>query len=311
MARFVFDFGNARGKWFSPKDGEWGDFMHAIAPLSDTDWATVVGRGKPPKGLIKVNGLAYAVGEAARRHIIRERPKGAARYNELYYLPAACFAFVDGFRESAPVTLYASHAPQDQRYAGDLIHSVKGTWTVECQFGTLTFDVKRVITLDEPICGYAHYTFTANGEERPDNPVADKTVLLIDIGGYTTDRVSIDPGGEIDLLSIESRRAGTIEAIQQFENELRHKNRRLFKDAGDLDIRRVEQAIISGVYQFGNQSIDCSKEAAAAINTLVSEIVLVINNSGGAANYDVILLDGGGAVLIYDALCAAFSNIDF
>ncbi len=311
-ARFIFDFGNARGKWFLPSRGsKFGDFLHAIAPLTDTEWASIVGRGKPPKGLIRVNGTAYAVGEAARRHVIKDRPQGAARYNELYYLPAACFAFVEGFEESAQIALYASHAPQDQQYSGDLIHAVKGTWTVECQYGMLTFYVRKVTTFDEPIGGYAHYAFAQSGDERTDNPVANKTSLVLDIGGYTADHVAIDPGGEIDLLSIGSRRVGTISAIEQFEGELRRNNKNLFKNAGDLDIRRVESAIITGHYQFGKVVIDCTAESQAAINALVNDVIQVINAVGGAANYDVVLLTGGGSALIYDALCAQFPHIDF
>lgn len=311
MARFIFDFGNARGKWFNPGANTWGDFQHAVSPLSDTEWNSIVGRGRPPKGLIKVNGSAYAIGEAARRHIISERPKGAARYNELYYAPAACFAMAEGFQESKEVALYASHAPQDQKYAPELVRSVKRTWTVECQYGVLTFQVRKVTTFDEPIGGYAHYAFLKTGDERPDNPVAQKTALLIDVGGYTADRVAVDPGGEIDLLSIQSTRAGTIAAIQQFEGELRANNRKLFQNAGDLDIRRVEQAMITGKYQFGKIEVDCQREASGAINALVNDVIQVINAAGGAANYDVILLTGGGSALIYDVLVSAFPMIDF
>lgn len=311
MPRFIFDFGNARGKWFLPCKNEWGDFMHAIAPLSENEWSGIVGRGRPPKGLIKVNNLPYAIGDAARRHVITERPKGASRYNELYYLPAACYALSEAFQESANVSLYASHAPQDQKYVQDLVRSVKGKWTVESQHGILTFHVKKVVCFDEPIGGYAHYAFTKEGDERPDNPIADKTVLLVDVGGFTADRVAVDPGGEIDLLSIQSTRAGTIAAIHQFEEDLRSHNRHLFKNAGDLDIRRVEQAMITGVYHFGKIEIECENEAGAAINTLVNDVIQVINAAGGAANYDIILLTGGGSALIYESLTAAFPSIDF
>lgn len=311
MARLIFDFGNARGKWFNPRQNCYDDFLHAIAVLTETEWNAVTGRGKPPKGIIKVNGVPYAVGEAAKRHIIREKPKGAARYNELYYAPAACFAMVEAFKESTQVALYASHAPQDQKYAPDLVNSIKGRWNVECQHGTLTFDVTKVSTFDEPLGGFAHFTFNSKGEERLDNPVASKTCLIVDVGGYTADRASIDPGGQIDLLSIVSTRAGTIQAIEHFERELRQNNKTLFKTSGDLDIRRVENAIITGQYQFGKVTIECQREARAAIQTLVNDIIQVIDAAGGAANYDVVLLTGGGSALIYDALVESFPTIDF
>lgn len=311
MARLIFDFGNARGKWFNPRQNCYDDFLHAIAPITDTEWNNIIGRGKPAKGLIKVNGVPYAVGEAARRHIIKDKPKGAARYNAEYYGPALCFAMSEAFKESSIIALYASHAPQDQKYAPDLVNAAKGKWIVECQYGTLTFDVQRVTTFDEPLGGFAHFTFTNRGEERLDNPVANKTALIVDVGGYTADRASIDPGGEIDLLSIASTRAGTIAVIEQFERELRHNHRDLFKDSGDLDIRRVESAIREGVYQFGKIKIDCEQEARQAIQVLVNDIRQVINAAGGAANYDVILLTGGGSALIYDALVESFPEIDF
>lgn len=309
--RFIFDFGNARGKWYVPNDNKWGDFLHAVVQLSKNDWESIVGRGTPPKGIICVNGIPYAIGEAARRHVIKDRPHGAARYKRSYYLPALCFALSEAFKENRSITLYASHAPQDQGYAGDLIAAAQGIVSMQCQHGELSFDIKRVVPFDEPMGGYAHYAFMPNGIERPDNPIANKTVLMIDVGGYTADRMSVDPGGEVDILSIASTRAGTIEAIENFEQDLRRNNKDYFKDSGDLDIRRVEAAIISGKYQFGKISIDCKKEAAAAINTLVNDVVQVINSAGGAANFDVILLTGGGSALIYNALCKAFPNIDF
>lgn len=309
--RLIFDFGNAQGKWFAPGSGQYGNFLHAVVPLTAQQWESVVGRGMPPQGLLRVNGTGYAIGNAAKRHIIKERPHGAARYNASYYLPAACFAFIEGFHKDKEISLYASHAPQDQRYAPELIRAVKGTWEVECQYGTLKFAVKKVTTFDEPIGGYAHFALTKTGDEKPNNPVGDKTVLLVDVGGYTADRVAVDPGGQIDLMSIASTRVGTITAIEHFESELRQRYKAMFQDTGDLDIKRVEEAIINGLYRFGNKTLECRRESKSAINSLVNDVIQIINQAGGAANYDMILLTGGGSALIYDSLTAAFPNIDF
>lgn len=309
--RLIFDFGNAQGKWFAPGTGEYNNFLHAVVRLTDQQWQSVVGRGMPPKGLLRVNGVGYAVGEAAKRQIIKERPRGAARYNVTYYLPAACYAFIEAFRHDKEISLYASHAPQDQRYAPELVKAVKGTWEVECEYGTLKFAVKKVTTFDEPIGGYAHFALTRTGDERPDNPVARQTVLVIDAGGHTVDRVAVDPGGQIDLMSISSTRTGTLVAIEQFESELRQRYKAMFQDIHDLDIARVESAIISGCYQYGRKSLECRREAQSAINSLVNDVIQIINEAGGAANYDLILLTGGGSALIYDSLVAAFPQIDF
>lgn len=311
MARFIFDFGNARGKWFRPGVPDQGDFPHAIANISETDWNRSVGAGKPPQGLIRVNGIPYAVGDAARRHTLKERPKGAARYIDTYYGVGLCFALAEAFADSENISLYASHAPQDQIYTSNLIGSSKRDWCVESYRGSQTFKVEKVTPFDEPLGGYTHLAFTKRGDERPNNPVADKTALIIDVGGYTTDHAIIDPGGAIDMLSIGSTRTGTIAAIDQFEQDLRRNNTQHFKEAGDLDICRVEAAIIKGVYQFGRIELNCRHEALEAIRVLVNDVIQIINAAGGAANFDIIPLTGGGGALIYDQLIAAFPSIEF
>lgn len=308
----VFDFGNAWGKWYAPKTKVKGDFTHAIALLTENNWRTIVGRGKPPKGIFKVNGTPYAIGQAARRHTIQDRPKGAARYNEMYYGTALAYALCDAFEQDDPnVSLVASHPPIDQKYAQNIAIAAKRHWTVECDKGVLEFDVKRFLPFDEPLGGYSHYVFNEDGTERKKNPLQDKTTLVVDAGGYTVDVVPVDPDGQIDYLGADSTRTGTIDLTKGFESELRSNNPSMFQDAGDLDPRRLEQAIRSGIYHFGNIQIDCCAEASAAIMSLVNDVIQVINTAGGAANYDVILVTGGGSALIYDTLCAAMPRIDF
>lgn len=311
MTRFIFDFGNSRVKWFRPGVPKYGDFLHAIAPLTESDWNRVAGSGKPPRGIIRVNGVPFAVGDSARRHILKDRPKGAARYTPGYYGAALCSALSDAFSEGDKIDLYASHAPQDQMYAADLIAAAKQGWCVETDRGQFQFDVFNVTPFDEPLGGYAHAAFTKRGDERPDSPVADKTALVIDVGGYTTDYAIVDPGGEIDMLNINSKIVGTLVALNKFEHDLRRRYTDQFKGSGDLDIRRVESAIISGAYRFGRMDLDCRHEAQAAIHTLINDVIQVINSVGGAANFDVILMTGGGSALIYDPLIAAFPSIEF
>lgn len=312
MAEVIFDFGNALGKWFVPRTNEHGSFIHSIARLSENEWSTIVGRGKPPEGLVKVNGIPYAIGSAARRHTTQERPKGAARYRDTYYGVAMAYMLSESIKQNdSRVSLFASHAPIDINYARNLIMASQGIWEVEGQHGLLAFKVHDVMTFDEPLGGFAHYTLTERGEERRSNLLYDKTTLVLDIGGYTVDVVAIDPGGEIDLMSAHSTRTGVISLTQNFESELRSNNSTLFQDTGDLDIRRIENAILTGKYKFGKIEIDCGHEASAAINGLVYDVQQVINAAGGVANYDVMLVTGGGSALIYEALVDSMPRIDF
>lgn len=303
MVDFVLDFGNARVKYFDPRANFYGDFRHAIVALSENQWQKVVGRGKAPEGFLRVNGAPFVVGDNARRYLIAERPRGAARYEPTYYGVGLASALSESYNRSVRnITLFASHAPGDVKYARNLVAAARGVWQVENRNGTFEYNIVNVQTLDEPLCGFAHYVFTEKGEERKRNPLATAQTLVIDVGGYTVDVAAVDPGGAIDQLSLRSTRTGIIDMTQGFEQELRDNNATLFKTTGDIDIRRIESALMTKQYQFGKRMVDCRIEADAAINALVNEVYQIIEAAGGEGNFDYMLLTGGGSALIYDAL---------
>lgn len=308
----VLDAGNARIKWHNPHASTFGDFRHALVALSENQWRKVTGRGIAPDGFIRVNGQPYALGDAARSLVIHERPTGASRYHDTYYGVALAYALYQAFGQSTRnVFLMGSHAPVDQKYARNLEAAAKHKWEVVADGATYHFDVKDVFTYDEPLGGYMHFTFTEDGNVRKHNPLANVTTLVIDVGGYTTDIIAIDPGGNINLLTAKSTRTGTIKLLEQFEEELRANNATLFQQTGDIDIRRLEDALITGQFRFGKTPIDCAEEARGAINSLVNDVADVITSAGGAANFDAMLLTGGGAALIYDTLVEALPRINF
>lgn len=312
MTDVVLDFGNAQVKWFNPRTNDYGHFRHAISELSDSQWKKICGRGKPPEGYVKINGTGFAIGDVARRHIIREKPKGASRYHATYYGVGLAYALSRAIdRSTRNVTLFASHAPRDILYAERLKAAARGKWEVECTEGILSYTVNTVHTFDEPLGGFSHFTFTEKGVEKKRNPLSDLTSLVVDAGGHTVDVAAIDPGGEIDQQSLQSTVTGVNDMMSSFESELRANNTLLFQDAGDLDIRRVEKALLTGEYRFGKKSIDCQFEANAALNSLTNDVVQIINQAGGVANFDYILLTGGGAALLYDALQNALPLAEF
>lgn len=222
-----------------------------------------------------------------------------------------CYAMTQAFAKSQrSVELYASYAPQDVSYARHIVAEAQREWRVECSAGTLTFKVNSVQTFDEPIGGFCHYVFTQEGKERKNNPFADKTVLVLDVGGHTSDVVAVDPGGALDLMSLKSTRTGVIDMTKRFESTLRDNNRHIFQDAGDLDISRVEQAIRTGVYKFGRMEIDCQTESREAMHELIYDLTQIVNAAGGVVNYDYLLMTGGGGALVFDALQEALPRIE-
>lgn len=309
---FVLDFGNARIKWFDPRTNVYGDCRHAIVELSENDWQRANGRKQIHEGFARINGVPFVFGDSARRYRIPDRPRGAARYRDTYYGVALAYALALGFERSIRgVTLFASHAPGDIQYARHLIEAARKQWSVETSAGAFEFNVKDVQTFDEPLGGYTHFVFTEKGAERKRNPLANVTTLVIDVGGYTVDVAAIDPGGEIDPLSLKSTRTGILHMTETFEAELRANNASLFQDAGNLDIRRIENAILSGIYPFGKNPINCKQEAVDAMNSLVNDVMDIIRTAGGEANYDIMLVTGGGAALIFDKLEQALPRAQF
>lgn len=309
---FALDFGNARIKWFNPRTNAYSDFRHAIVQLSENDWNRVTGRGTPPEGFIRVNGTPFVVGDSARRYLISERPRGASRYRDIYYGVGMAYALSEGLRKNVGnVTLFATHPPGDIAYTKNLCSAAKGDWEIVSRQGGLSFSVNQVETMDEPLAGYSHFVFTEKGVEKNGNELAGVTTLVVDVGGYTTDVAAVDPNGEIDPLSLKSVRTGVISATDEFETNLRGNNATLFIDTGDIDIRRIEQALLIGKYKFGKLNIDCKAEAEAALNSLTNDVIQVINSAGGVANYDVMLLTGGGSALLEKRLVKSIPRAEF
>jgi hypothetical protein len=282
--------------------------------LTQSQWLDAVGRSKqPPEGYIAIEGQYFAVGDKARRYITaKNRPQGAARYVPEYYGVGMAMAISEAFESGTRViNLFASHAPRDIGYADDIVKAVQGNWHFVTHRGDYKIDIKSVETFDECLGGFNHAVLTTRGTPLKNNPYRNKTVLVLDVGGYTTDIIAVDPNGMIDDSSLDSTILGVTDVMTRFEKELRTKFRDEFKSVGDIDIHRLETAILSGKFPYGKKALACQDIAQASLNTLVNDVIDIINRMGGAANYDVILLTGGGSALIYDTLKKAFPAIDF
>lgn len=313
MTEFCFDFGNARWKFYDPRRSDFDDVRHAIYPLTETQWQQASRTGLPTTGFVKVNDMPYAIGDAARRYVNEDaKPKGASRYKPTYYGVGLAYALAACYQSNnRNIRLIATHAPADIAYAGILRTAASGKWQVQSEWGDFEFVVHDVFTLDEPLGGFSHFAFTEDGRiNKKFN--TDQTLLIIDIGGFTTDVAAIDAGGNIDTGSLKSSQTvGTIRMLDRFETDMRSNNALMFQDATKIDIRRIEAALLSGKYPMQKTAIDCRREASEAKALLVNDVVDLINASGGVANFDAFILTGGGAVLIYDELCHAMPRANF
>jgi len=312
----VLDFGNGDVKFMA--HNQCGYFRHAIAPISESQWKAAIGRnGTPPKEHIAIKGsdgawYYYAIGDAARRHIIKTRPQGASRYTGDYYGVGLCYAMGESFAPTTrKVQLFASHAPRDIEYAEDLKASATWLWEFATWQGTFKIRVDETHTFDEPFGGFCHAVMTKAGGILKGSPYLEKQMLVVDAGSYTVDTIAIDRRMTPDLSSFASTVAGVSNVFESFERELRSMYKVEFKGVGAIDPQRLEAAILSGVYAYGNRSLDCAEIADASLNGLVNDVLGIIQAQGGAANYDTILLTGGGSALIADKLRQGLPSITF
>jgi len=289
-------------------DGKQGFFRHALTPLNDEKWRRATAQGIS-SGFFLVNGEAYAVGDSALRMSVAPRRKGASRYEAGYIGVLAVVAIYSALRgKSADVDALVSYPPADYGYMHDLQKAVSGRWEVSGEYGTARFNVDAICAFDEPMGGMAH--FGLKGDGTIDGRVnLDESVLVIDVGGYTIDALPVDAGFLPDYTASGSTRTGTIDLLQSFEQAMRHTYRDKFKNAGVLDVRRVESALVTGKYKFGSKALDVSDEAESALTSIGNDVMDIIAGAGGIANYDRLLMTGGGSVLLHPMLKASLPDI--
>ncbi len=136
------------------------------------------------------------VGESAERHAIITQRNGAARYTRDYYgiLSAATLGRL--YDRSREVAIFGSHPPGDVKFRQDLMESVVGEWYVEVKGKELHFRVSYAF--DEPVGGLMNVLLTEDRQHYQHTNINDGRALVIDIGGFTTDWLAVNPGVEVD-----------------------------------------------------------------------------------------------------------------
>lgn len=317
--RLVVDFGNSFWKWLHVRPRQaWaaGATLAALTVLSDSAWRGVVSRGSIPPGYAMIDGVPIAYGDTARRHTVARPPAGAARYTENYLglgVPAlAASVLPDDFN---PVDLRVTFPPGDVAYIPDLraaLFAAGGVFMVETHKGKRRLELNDFSVIDEPLAGLACCVLTQKGYERKANGIAGTETLLLDVGGYTLDSVPIERDGRPDLTAARSLKGvGANNALELFEDAVRSNNRARFRGVDRIDTLRLHDAIQTGVFKFGQQKLDVVQEAKEALSILANEAAGLIDYMGGPANYDNVLLTGGGALLIADMLTQAYPSMGF
>lgn len=313
MSVMVLDAGNSviKGKIARRERGEVA-FPHALKLLTETEYENILSRSKTTGLLpdyVRINGQPYVVGESAERHGVHTQRTGSARYTRDYY---GCFAaavlgrLYDRGRE---VSIFGSHPPGDVNFRQDLMESVIGDWIVEIRGRERHFRVTYANTFDEPVGGLMNVLLTEDGQHYQHSGINDGRSLVIDIGGFTTDYLAVNPGGEVDYSLARSVPLGIQTVIRDFEESFRANNLDIVKDSPVLPPDRVRKAIATGVFEGGGQKYPCEQDVDEATSLFLNRFADTYQRlAGGALSWDNIILTGGGSALLHHKLISILKH---
>ena len=249
------------------------DFPHALKPLTETEYGNILSRSKT-SGLspdyLRINGQPFVVGESAERHGIHTQRTGSARYTRDYYGIFAAGVLGRLYDRGREVSIFGSHPPGDVKFRQDLMESVIGDWDVEVQGRERHFRITYANTFDEPVGGLMNVLLTEDGQHYRRTEISDGRSLVIDIGGFTTDFLAVNPGGEVDYALARSVPLGIQSVISDFEESFRVNNLEIVKDTPILPPERVRIAVSTGVFVGGGREYPCQQDVDEATSLFLN-----------------------------------------
>jgi len=280
-------------------------FAHAIEKITMAEWKSIVAQshGSPPHGYIRINDQAYAYGKLAEKRAVVQRRTGAARYIKGYYDILVAIALANLYRRGKRVFLFASHAPRDIAYSGEMLDAALGTYNVELEGRSATFYVDDGMSFDEPVGGLMNVVLSESGTSYARSDINGGDSLVIDIGGFTTDLLSVGVAGVIDYAVNESLEIGIRMVLDAFRRDLFGHYSELFKSSMAIPDHRLRDALRTGVYRGGGREYDCGDEANRASAMVLNQIADAYQSiAGGPQRWDTIVLTGGGSAALHDRL---------
>ena len=303
----VLDAGNSiiKAKIARRENGEIA-FPHAMKQLTESEYEKItnrVGLQNHSMDYMRINGKPYVIGESAERHGVITRRTGTARYTRDYYGVLAAAALGRLYDRSREISVFGSHPPGDVNFRQDLMESVVGDWYVEVNGKERHFRVIYANTFDEPVGGLMNVLLTEDGQHYQHTGINEGRALVIDIGGYTTDWLAVNPSGEVDYSLARSVPIGIQSILVDFEDSFRANNLAAVKDTPVVPLDRVRKAIASGVFEGGGKKYSCDREVEEATSVMLNRVGDTYQRiAGGALGWDCIILTGGGSGLLYNRL---------
>jgi hypothetical protein len=307
MSVMVLDAGNSiiKAKITRRENGEIA-FPHAMKHLTESEYGKITirsGMQNQSVDYLRINGKPYVVGESAERHGQITQRTGTARYTRDYYGVLVAVALSLLYDRSREVSVFGSHPPGDVQFRQDLMGSVVGDWVVEIKGKVLHFRVSYANTFDEPVGGLMNVILTEDGQHYQHTDINDGRALVIDIGGFTTDFLAVNQGGQVDYALARSVPLGIQSVIRDFEESFRAKNLEVVKDTPVLPPDRVRKAIANSIFEGGGRKYPCESDVEEATSLFLNRFADTYQRlAGGALSWDNIILTGGGSALLHHKL---------
>lgn len=168
-------------------------------------------------------------------------------------------------------------------------------------------EVVKAFVFPEAFCAFYDWGLGDQGEplERM-NEIAEGegSVLVVDIGGSTTDIVSVRfPGGDVRLDHKHSgtKKVGVLNVRERLTGA--YQNRSGGGHEHVLSNSRAERLLATGQLKVGSHVEDFKAERASAIREVTGDILnYMLTTAGSLSQYDVIIVVGGGAILFKEEL---------
>ena len=201
------------------------------------------------------------------------------------------------------VAVFASHHPGDVKYRQDLMESIIGEWEIETGQSKANFRVTYANTFDEPVGGLMNVLLTEDGQHYQYPQIGGGRSLVIDIGGFTTDFLAVNQGGEVDYALARSVPIGIQTVINDFEESFRSNNLEIVKDTLVLPPERVRIAVSKDVFIGGGREYPYQQDVDEATSVFLNRFADTYQRFvGGALSWDNIILTGGGSALLHHKL---------
>lgn len=279
-------------------------FPHALYSLKANEYEEIAdraGRALSDDYLV-INGRPYVIGDEAEHYDVINRRTGPERYTPDYYGVFVAAMLFRMYKTACSVALFASHPTGDARYREDLARAAWGEWKVEHGDETRCYSVDYVNTYEEALGGVYNVILAESGIRYARAEVNQGRVLVIDIGGGTTDLQSITDG-QVSFDTSVSIDIGIQKVEADFEDALRANNAARFKNIRHIDRSMLRDAVKTGTYTGGGRPIPCGLEIKAAINKLMNQLKdAYTTKAKGPANWHHIVLTGGGSSMLYQHL---------